>query len=99
MVTRFRSGSRPKSPPDRLAGEEPLEIRVNGTPLAVTMRTPGSDYELAAGFLVFGRGDLEGSRFRWRHLLPWRFGVRGGERIQRAQRCCSGPGGATFSRG
>ena len=38
--------------PDTLAVEEPLEIRVGGTPLAVTMRTPGHDVELAAGFLV-----------------------------------------------
>ncbi|KDA06853.1 formate dehydrogenase [Microbacterium sp. CH12i] len=38
--------------PDTLAVEEPLEIRVAGTPLAVTMRTPGHDVELAAGFLV-----------------------------------------------
>ncbi|MCS3842987.1 formate dehydrogenase accessory sulfurtransferase FdhD [Microbacterium sp. AK031] len=37
---------------DTLAVEEPLEIRVGGTPLAVTMRTPGADVELAAGFLV-----------------------------------------------
>lgn len=37
---------------DVLAVEEPLEIRVNGTRLAVTMRTPGSDVELTAGFLV-----------------------------------------------
>ncbi len=37
---------------DLLAVEEPLEIRVGGTPLAVTMRTPGNDVELAAGFLV-----------------------------------------------
>ncbi len=37
---------------DTLAVEEPLEIRVGGTPLAVTMRTPGHDVELAAGFLV-----------------------------------------------
>ena len=37
---------------DVLAVEEPLEIRVGGKPLAVTMRTPGSDVELAAGFLV-----------------------------------------------
>jgi FdhD protein len=37
---------------DTLAVEEPLEIRVGGTPLAVTMRTPGNDVELAAGFLV-----------------------------------------------
>lgn len=35
-----------------LAVEEPLEIRVNGTPVTVTMRTPGSDIELAQGFLL-----------------------------------------------
>jgi FdhD protein len=37
---------------DTLAAEEPLEIRVGGRSLAVTMRTPGNDFELAAGFLV-----------------------------------------------
>lgn len=37
---------------DTLAVEEPLEIRVGGMPLSVTMRTPGNDVELAAGFLV-----------------------------------------------
>jgi FdhD protein len=37
---------------DELAVEEPLEIRVDGEPLAVTMRTPGEDTELAAGFLA-----------------------------------------------
>jgi len=37
---------------DALAAEEPLEIRVNGIPLSVTMRTPGHDAELAAGFLL-----------------------------------------------
>ncbi len=35
-----------------LAVEEPLEIRLNGTPSTVTMRTPGSDFELAQGFLL-----------------------------------------------
>ena len=38
--------------PETLVVEEPLEIRVNGTPLTVTMRTPGSDVELAQGFLL-----------------------------------------------
>lgn len=42
---------------DRVAVEEPLEIRVNGAPLAVTMRTPGHDEELAIGFLL-GEGLL-----------------------------------------
>jgi FdhD protein len=36
---------------DLLAAEEPLEIRVDGQPLTVTMRTPGDDIDLAAGFL------------------------------------------------
>ena len=38
--------------PDALAVEEPLELRVDGRPLAVTMRTPGHDVELAHGFLL-----------------------------------------------
>ncbi|MEU6089596.1 formate dehydrogenase accessory sulfurtransferase FdhD [Streptomyces sp. NPDC047085] len=38
--------------PDTLAAEEPMEIRVGGRPLTVTMRTPGDDFDLAAGFLV-----------------------------------------------
>lgn len=37
---------------DALAAEEPLELRVNGKALAVTMRTPGHDVELAHGFLL-----------------------------------------------
>jgi FdhD protein len=40
------------SRPETLAVEEPLEIRVNGSPISVTMRTPGSDVELAQGFLL-----------------------------------------------
>jgi FdhD protein len=42
---------------DLVAIEEPLEIRVDGEPLAVTMRTPGHDEELAVGFL-YGEGLL-----------------------------------------
>jgi FdhD protein len=38
--------------PETLAVEEPLEIRVNGAAVTVTMRTPGSDFELAQGFLL-----------------------------------------------
>jgi FdhD protein len=44
---------------DQVAIEEPLEIRVGGKPLAVTMRTPGDDEELALGFL-FGEGLIDG---------------------------------------
>jgi FdhD protein len=38
--------------PDTLAAEEPFEIRVDGTALTVTMRTPGDDVDLAHGFLL-----------------------------------------------
>jgi FdhD protein len=41
----------PRRRPDDLAAEEPLEIRVRKKPLAVTMRTPGNDIDLALGFL------------------------------------------------
>jgi len=50
QVTEWSDG-RVRRVQDSLAGEEPLEIRVGGNPLAVTMRTPGYDLELAAGFL------------------------------------------------
>ncbi len=42
----------PRSRPDDLAAEEPLEIRVSKVPLAVTMRTPGHDVDLVLGFLL-----------------------------------------------
>jgi FdhD protein len=62
-IERLRDGSRERARDD-LAVEEPLEIRVDGTALAVTMRTPGEDEELAAGFLageglIAGPDDLE----------------------------------------
>src|SRR3954453_11991946 len=43
---------------DQGAREEPLEIRADGPPLAVTMRTPGHDEELALGFLL-GEGLID----------------------------------------
>jgi FdhD protein len=46
---RFPSGSRER---EVVAVEEPLEIRIGGEPVAVTMRTPGHDEELALGFCL-----------------------------------------------
>lgn len=51
QVTEWEEGV-VRSVQDSLAAEEPLEIRVGGKPLTVTMRTPGNDLELAAGFLL-----------------------------------------------
>jgi FdhD protein len=50
-VLRIRDG-RSGARSDTLAVEEPMEIRVGGRPLTVTMRTPGDDFDLAVGFLV-----------------------------------------------
>jgi FdhD protein len=54
--------------PDALAAEEPLELRIDGKAVAVTMRTPGNDVELAHGFLltegVIGeREDISAARY------------------------------------
>ncbi|MGZ4279771.1 MAG: formate dehydrogenase accessory sulfurtransferase FdhD, partial [Solirubrobacteraceae bacterium] len=46
---------------DEVAVEEPMEIRVDGQALSVTMRTPGHDEELALGFLL-GEGLIDGVR-------------------------------------
>ena len=48
-VLRLPQGTRE---PDQVAVEEPLEIRIGGRPVAVTMRTPGHDEELALGFCL-----------------------------------------------
>ena len=42
----------PRPVTDLVAVEEPMEVRVNGAPFAVIMRTPGADRDLAAGFLL-----------------------------------------------
>jgi len=61
-VVEWNAGT-PRSVQDEVAIEEPIEIRVGGTSVSVTMRTPGDDFELAAGFLfteriVSGRDDI-----------------------------------------
>jgi FdhD protein len=67
-VVRLTVGGQRTTREDVLAVEEPLEIRVNGTSLAVTMRTPGNDYDLAAGFLV-----SEGVISRGEHFFAARY--------------------------
>src|SRR5215218_6615173 len=51
-VLRYESGAEARNAPDQIAAEGPLEIRIEGQSVAVLMRTPGDDRELAAGFLV-----------------------------------------------
>jgi FdhD protein len=51
-ILRCESGCASKPRKDQLAREEPLEIRVRGKSVAITMRTPGHDDELAIGFLL-----------------------------------------------
>ncbi len=66
-VLRIRGGQSGYRP-DSLVVEEPMEIRVGGRALTVTMRTPGDDFDLAAGFLVSegvvrGAEDIAGIRY------------------------------------
>jgi FdhD protein len=58
-VVRLPAGGRER---DRVAVEEPLEIRIGGAPVAVTMRTPGHDEELALGFCLSEGLRPEGAR-------------------------------------
>ena len=51
-IIQYRRGQPRKAADDWLAPEEPLEIRVRARPISVTMRTPGHDEDLAAGFLL-----------------------------------------------
>jgi len=66
-VLRIR-GEHRSTRPDTVAAEEPLEIRLGGRPLAVTMRTPGHDFDLVHGFLqtegvIAGLEDVAGLRY------------------------------------
>lgn len=63
-VTRVQGGRREELREDVLAVEEPLEIRVGGRSLVITMRTPGNDFDLAAGFLVSEGVITRGEQFK-----------------------------------
>jgi FdhD protein len=62
------AGAEARGARDRLAVEQPLELRVAGRPVGVTMRTPGNDFELAIGYCISERlvarpDDVEAVRF------------------------------------
>jgi FdhD protein len=59
LRTRYINGIAQPADLDFLAVEEPLEIRIQGRPIAVTMRTPGDDIHLTLGFL-FSEGVIDG---------------------------------------
>jgi len=67
-VLKVGAGGEARRARDRLAVEEPLELRVAGRPVGVTMRTPGHDFELAIGYCVSERlvaspEDIQAVRF------------------------------------
>ncbi|GAA1999616.1 formate dehydrogenase accessory sulfurtransferase FdhD [Nakamurella flavida] len=66
-IRRYRDGAF-TSRPDSVAGEEPLEIRLDGAPLSVTMRTPGADIDLVHGLLhaeglITSANDVRSARY------------------------------------
>ncbi len=77
---------------DELAVEEPLEIRVGDKPVSVTLRTPGDDFDLAAGFLfsesILRSGDDVAEYRHWGSPNVVRVALRDGVRVdlQRLQR-------------
>jgi len=90
-VTRIAHGEASRER-DAVVIEEPLEIRVDDRPISVTLRTPGDDFDLAAGFLftesiVRESNDVESIR-HWASPNVVRVGLRDGVRVdwQRLQR-------------
>src|SRR3954467_6381567 len=63
IVTRVRRDGTSGRRPAELMVEEPMTVRLDGTVVSTTMRTPGNDYELAAGF-CFTEGLLGGAAVR-----------------------------------
>lgn len=77
-VTRLRGDGSTRVRADILAGEEPLEVRLGGRSFTVTMRTPGHDFELVAGFLVSEGVVVDREQIR---SMDYRSGIAaGGER-------------------
>jgi FdhD protein len=83
------TGDGRESADDDVVVEEPLEIRVGEKPVSVTLRTPGDDFDLAAGFLftesIVQRGEIENIR-HWGSPNVVRVDVRGNVDLQRLQR-------------
>jgi len=77
-VTRLGGDGSTRVRADILAGEEPLEVRLGGRSFTVTMRTPGHDFELVAGFLVSEGVVVDREQIR---SMDYRSGIAaGGER-------------------
>lgn len=88
-ITRV-SGSTSSTDEDVVAIEEPLEIRIGEKPVSVTLRTPGDDFDLAAGFLytesILPSRDAIASIRHWGSPNVVRIDVNGHVDLQRLQR-------------